>query len=581
MNVRTDSKLKDNNSSNTYEERLENYMKIRKRIFESEPDIEKLIKVKRTRNRFKGKKNLFKNITQSVQKCCAINNNNNNNNNNNDHRAFTTIQIGESRLEGLLDSGASISILGKDCLELVDKLGLNVSPILAEVRTAGGKEYNVIGKTSLNVDYKGKSGRVEFYLVPDLIQKVYLGINFWREFQIAPEIFELDAIEPEVLESNFPLNVDNVDEHKLTLEQQKKLDEVKSSFRTYEEHGLGRTQMEIHTIELIEGTVPIKDRYYPVSPAVQELMYAEVDEMLKLGVIEISQSPWSNRSTLVRKPGKNRLCLDARKLNERTTKDAYPIQNIEGILSRLDETHYISSVDLKFAFWQIELEQKSRAYTAFTIPGRPLYQYVVMPFGLCNAAQRLCRLMDKVIPQELKSNVFVYLDDLLVISSNFEDHLKLLSKVAECLRNANLTIGLKKSKFCFKEIRYLGFIVGGGYMKTDPVKIEAIKNIPLPKSVREIRSFLGTAGWYRRFIQNFSTLTAPLTNLIRKGTKFELTEEAIESFNKLKQALTTAPVLAHPNFRKRFYIQCDASNYGIGAKSVKINIYILFNCKLK
>lgn len=222
-------------------------------------------------------------------------------------------------------------------------------------------------------------------------------------------------------------------------------------------------------------------------------------------------------------------------------------------------------MDLKFAFWQIPLEEKSRSYTAFTIPGRPLYQYVVMPFGLCNAAQRLCRLMDRVIPEELKSNVFVYLDDLLIISANFEEHLKLLTKVAECLGKANLTIGLNKSRFCFRELKYLGFIVGAGVMRTDPEKVDAIRRIPIPKSVREVRSFLGTAGWYRRFIRNFSTMTASLTDLIKKGIKFKVTDEAMESFNKLKHALTTAPILAHPDFRERFYIQCDASNYGVGA----------------
>lgn len=213
--------------------------------------------------------------------------------------------------------------------------------------------------------------------------------------------------------------------------------------------------------------------------------------MLKLNVIEESNSPWSNRTTVVRKPGKNRLCLDARKLNQLAIKDAYPLQNFDEILSRTDETYFISSVDPKYAFWQIKLDDKSKHYTAFTVAGRPLYQFREMPFGLCNAAQRLCRLMDKVIPQRLKDNVFIYLDDLLVISSTFEEHLNLLKEVANCLKEANLTIGLKKSQFCFQELKYLGFIIGGGMLKTDPVKVLAIK---LPKTTREVRSFLGTAG---------------------------------------------------------------------------------------
>lgn len=173
---------------------------------------------------------------------------------------------------------------------------------------------------------------------------------------------------------------------------------------------------------------------------------------------------------------------------------------------------------MKYAFWQIELEEESKQYTAFTIPGRPLYQFRVMPFGLCNAAQRLCRLMDKVIPSKLKSNV-IYLDDLLIISDEFSTHLKLLEQVAECLKKANLTIGLKKSNFCFKEQKYLGFIIGGGGLKTDPEKVEAIQRNSIPTSPREVRSFLGTTGWYRRFIKDFSTISAPLTDTLKKGKK--------------------------------------------------------------
>lgn len=153
----------------------------------------------------------------------------------------------------------------------------------------------------------------------------------------------------------------------------------------------------------------------------------------------------------------------------------------------------------------------------------------------------------------------------MIISADFDSHIRLLEKVALCLSQANLTIGMEKSKFCFKEICYLGFIVGGGCLRTDPKKIEAIRAIPPPRNVREVRSFLGTAGWYRRFIPNFSSLTAPLSNLISKGPKFKMTEEAIESFDKLKQLLNTAPVIVHPNFKEHFYLQCDASNYGIGA----------------
>jgi len=342
---------------------------------------------------------------------------------------------------------------------------------------------------------------------------------------------------------------------------------VKAKFLAFEKVGLGKTHVEKHKIELVAGAQPVKDRHYPLSPAMQQVVWDEVDKMLAIGVIEESNSPWSNRTTVLRRPDKNRFCLDARKLNTLTIKDAYPLPSIEGILSRVDQTYFISSVDLKFAFWQIELDEESKACTAFTVPGRPLYQFVMMPFGLCNAAQRLCRLMDKVIPTELRSNVFVYLDDLLIIAPDFETHIEYLNRVAECLKAANLTIGLKKSQFCFKSLKYLGFIICGGTLRTDPARVTAIEQIPVPRSVREVRAFLGTTGWYRRFIRNFASLAVPLTDALksRSGRKFVLSEEAVKSVQELKRAMTTAPVLVHADFKKRFYVQCDASHAGVGA----------------
>lgn len=172
--------------------------------------------------------------------------------------------------------------------------------------------------------------------------------------------------------------------------------------------------------------------------------------------------------------------------------------------------------------------------------------------------------MNKVIPEELKTNVFIYLDDLLVISADFDTHITLLGKVAECLRKAKLTIGLKKSKFCFQELQYLGFIVGGGVMKSDPEKVQAIRSTAIPKNIRAVRSFLDVAGWCRRCTRNFSGITLPLTNILKKGKKFEMTDEALKSFGEVKYALTHAPLLLHPDFKKHFFIQCDASNVGVG-----------------
>lgn len=483
-----------------------------------------------------------------------------------DPRPYAVVNVEGKEIRGLLDSGATVSLLGKNCREVVEELGMEIKPCASNVSTASGGVHRILGHIVVNMEYNRKNSQLKLFLCPDLDQELYLGADFWERFKIAPELFPVAEINAELqAEIHGTSTNDRSEMHDLTKDQQRQLAEVVRKFPSFEEKGLGCTPLEKHEIRLIEGAVPVKDKHYPLSPAVQEIVYKEIDNMLALNVIEECNGPWSNRTTVVRKPGKNRFCLDARKLNALTIKDAYPLQNIDGILSRIDQTYYISSVDLKYAFWQIELEEEAKPYTAFTVPGRPLYQFRVMPFGLCNAAQRLCRLMDKVIPSRLKSNVFIYLDDLLIIADDFQTHLRILGEVADCLNRANLTIGIRKSLFCFKELRYLGFIIGGGMLKTDPEKVSAIQGIKLPKSPREVRSFLGTAGWYRRFIKDFASISSPLTDTLRKGQKFSLTPRAIEAFDRLKYCLTTAPVLRHPDFSREFFIQCDASDYGVGA----------------
>ena len=271
--------------------------------------------------------------------------------------------------------------------------------------------------------------------------------------------------------------------------------------------------------------------------------------------------------------GKARLCLDSRALNLVTIKDAYPMPKIDGIIGRLDTTRYISSIDLKDAFWQIPLDESSKEKTAFAIPGRPLYQFTRMPFGLCNAAQAMCRLMDRVIPNEMRESVFVFIDDLLVVSPDFESHMRQLEKVAYFLRKANLTINMEKSKFVMKQTKYLGYVIGDGCVKTDPEKVKAIVEYSAPKTVKQVRRFLGMCGWYRRFIANYADVSEPITNLLKKSASFVWTKEAEEAFENLKNCLVSAPVLVNPDFSKPFVLQCDASLTDVGCVLYQIGEY--------
>lgn len=457
-----------------------------------------------------------------------------------------------------------MSILGKGSIAFLQQNNFPYHRLGSFVNTADGTPCRIEGYLYIPLTFKNQTEIIKFFVVPNLTCEMYLGIDFWRKFNIFPNIC-VSELKPEiVIQSNSKVHILNEDDSR-------ELDIIKNLLPSFNKNGLGKTTLYQHEIELLENVKPIKQRYYPISPAVEKDLYAEIDRMLDLGVIEESKSAWSSPVTLVKKSsGKVRLCLDARKVNSVTKKDAYPLPLIDALLMRLHDTKFISSLDLKDAFWQIPLAESSRDKTAFTVPRRPLYQFKVTPFGLCNSAQAMCRLMVKVIPNELHENVFVYLDDLLIISATLKEHFGLLRRVAGLLKNAGLTINVEKSSFVMSEIRYLGFIVGQDGLKTDPEKVVAFTNFPVPHNVKQTRRFLGMAGWYQRFVENYSGLAAPITDCLKKG-KFIWTSEAQSSFNLLKDKLAEAPNLVNPCYDQPFYIRCDASTEGVGAVLFQIN----------
>lgn len=504
---------------------------------------------------------------------------------NTDNRFYARVSFLNFTEYGLIDTGANISCLGGDLAQKDFSCFPNFTKCRYFVKTADGQIQNVIGWVAVDIEFKNRNCRINLFIIPSIKQSLILGIDFCKAFDIIPNIVEsLDIVDKDMLgrkhlskhkidPSEVPdiseLTTENL-EFPLTCEQKQQLNTIIALFPNYEQQGLGRTALIEHQIDLVDCK-PIKQRFYPVSPAVEKLMYTEIDRMLALGVIEPSQSPWSSPMRLVIKPNKIRLCLDARKLNSVTKKDAYPLPSIEGIFSRLPKANIISKLDLKDAYWQIGLSDAAKPLTAFTIPGRPLYQFVVMPFGLCNAPSTMCRLVDQIIPPDLRHTVFGYLDDLIIVSENFQTHLSILVRIAEQLRKANLTLNISKSHFCVTKVQYLGYVIGNGGISTDPEKVSAISNWPIPKTIRQVRGFLGLAGWYRRFVENFSSVVFPITEVLSSKKTFCWTEDANEAFRKIKQLLTTAPVLINPDFSRKFFIQCDASDFGIGAVLVQLD----------
>lgn len=502
-----------------------------------------------------------------------------------DMRYYAKISFLDYTEYGLLDTGASISCIGSDLAKTDFSKHPNFVKCRSHVKTADGSIQNVKGLLDVDVSFKETSRRLRLFIIPSISQRLILGIDFWRTFGLIPDIIgSVDLLTSESLPKTpsvfgpseqsckivHQLEQSCEDMFPLDDSQLRQLKSVIDLFPNFETQGLGRTGLIKHSIDVGDAT-PIKQRFYPVSPAVEKLMFGEIDRMLELGVIEPSTSAWSSPMRLVVKPHKVRLCLDARRLNSVTKKDAYPLPNIDGIFSRLPKANLISKLDLKDAFWQISLDEKSRHLTAFTVPGRPLYQFVVMPFGLCNAPQTMCRLMDEIIPPDLRHCVFGYLDDLVIVSEDFRSHLEVLVRISMQFRKANLTLNVSKSKFCVTKVNYLGYIIGNGGITTDPEKVTAITNWPAPKNLRQVRGFLGLTGWYRRFVNNFSAETFHITEVLKCKKKFQWTPEAQRAFERVKLILTTAPILSNPDFSKKFFLHCDASDHGIGAVLVQLD----------
>jgi len=274
---------------------------------------------------------------------------------------------------------------------------------------------------------------------------------------------------------------------------------------------------------------------------------------------------------MIKKPSGNyRFCIDFRQLNLHTEKDAYPLPQINPILEKLKGAKFISTIDLKQGYWQVPLDEDSRPLTAFTVPGKGLYQFTVMPFGLHSAGATFQRLLDKIIGPTLEPKAFAYLDDLILISQSFSDHLALLKEVFDRLKRAGLQVNREKCQFCKTELKYLGHVVNERGIQTDPDKVAAILEFPRPTNVRTLRGFLGLASWYRRFVNNFARMSAPLTKLLRKNTRWHWGDDQEAAFNQLKQKLTSSPILACPDFSSLFTVQTDASGVGLGASLTQI-----------
>lgn len=542
-----------------------------------------------------------------------------------DNRDHVDISIKGKDYVGLLDSGAQVNVIGSNWFKDIKDWGEELThPNLVITTWDRSSRYKPTGVIDVPYTFNGVTRSLPTVVVPAHTEKPVLGKPFMDAFHIRHQQ-DVEALKLEELEKNketqvntvevscisaqefwdfahynissvqlesddnssnkdFPLEeipLEQADEmvpqkepcvtlpHILTAEQQLALSSVIALFQHTTPTGiLNKTPVIEHEIDTGDAK-PVMKRQYPLSPYKLERIQKELDKMVQSGILmTIEYSPWRSPIMAVEKrDGGMRIVLDAKELNKVTVPNAYPITDTNTILQGLTAGGYLSSLDLSSAFFQVPLAKNSRNKTAFAF-GNRLYCYKRMVMGLRNSPATLAILVDTIF-RDLKPFAFAYVDDFIICTKTFEEHLRILAIVARRLAQAGLTISAEKSHFCCRRLEFLGYVLSEDGLSVNPDRIKAILEIPTPTTAKEVRRIVGAAGWYRKFIPNFSEIVAPLNDLYKGNLKgrarIDWNSEADKSFELLKKHLTSAPILTMCDYSKPFKIYCDASLVAAGA----------------
>jgi hypothetical protein len=330
---------------------------------------------------------------------------------------------------------------------------------------------------------------------------------------------------------------------------------------------LGSTSLVKHIIDTGDAP-PTHVPARRAKPALVEQEAKLFEDIRASHKISPSSSPWSSPVVIVpKRQGGFRFAIDYRALNAITKKDVYPLPRIDDDLAVLCSARWFSTLDLASGYWQVELDEASKAKTAFAMAsqGGALWQWEVMPFGLCNAPASFQRLMDLVLAGVKWTHALCYIDDILIFSPTFDKHLDDLADVLTRLRSANLRARLSKCSFAAQQVSYLGHRVDSVGVSLDPRHVEAMRTFPVPHGAKCLHQFLGLASFFRRFMCGFAKIVRPLQRLLQKGAKFEWTPDDQRIFEDIREKLTSAPVLTHPDFKRPFILYTDGSAQGLGA----------------
>jgi hypothetical protein len=508
------------------------------------------------------------------------------------HRTYSLLRVPvvfhKSSKFALIDTGACASFISDEYLAslpeeaVVKTIESNNERVF---RSASGESMKITAVYEIKIKLSPECEVNQiFYVLPKLEEECILGIDFLHNNKISKDVFNKEMLlgtrhEGKVIKLNriskktFPLHrivdqpplldfdIKHITEKPLYTKMLNLLMSYITLFAT-KLLDLGQTSAIKHHIETNGETIVLHP--YKTPFVHRPLLKKTLDNMLEGKIIERSTSAFRSPHLMVgKKGGDMRLCHDYRELNKITTKIRYPLPLIENILHLLSGAKYFTTLDLFSGFWQIEIAECDRHKTAFSCEFGH-FQYIRMPFGLCNAPSTFQNAMEIILQPILNTFVMVYIDDIIIFSKDLNDHIAHLKQVFNLLQKAGMKVKVQKCRFARQEVEYLGHIVSQKGIKADPKKLNSVRNFPTPRNLDELRSFLGLANYYRRFIDQFATKIHVLLQLTKSKITWKWGPEEQTCFDSIKELLCTAPVLAYPDFSRKFIIHTDACGYGVG-----------------
>lgn len=483
-----------------------------------------------------------------------------------DERGYLEVDVLNLKACGMLDCGARRTLVGPETWKIFEAAGLvlNAPKRFKYIVVANSGTAKIEGEAFVPFKVGGITRVVRVLYVPRLNSNLILGIDFWRRFHLRPD-FVTGYCEVSSLQaaSTVPITVAE-NGNVLNDVQKEELRAIIEEFKPkLERSKLGCLKNVVHHIDTGDAP-PCKQRYSSLNPKILAEAHRELDERLASDIVEPSESPYSSPLLMIPKKDSGwRWVVDFRELNKTITRpNAHPLPKIDPMLWNVKGGTIFSSIDVKDAYLQVPLSESSKKKTAFTVPGRGLFQYKRLPAGLKDAAGRWQKTIEEILGHD--PNILVYMDDILIFSSDWNHHKQLLRKVFQKLAEAGLTIKMSKCSFGLERITYLGHVIDRYGVRPDPCKIAAVVNFPTPINVKKVRQFLGLAGWMRKFVSSFSVIARPLYELLHAGVKFHWGSEQEVAFTELKQRLCSAPVLRSPDFSLPFRVYTDGSADGTG-----------------